>query len=49
MFADKTRVLVACDDRGVELVRVQLEGRKAISGGEWFMGRGVQTGDRLGT
>jgi methionyl-tRNA formyltransferase len=49
VFADKTRVLVACGDRGVELVRVQLEGRKAITSGEWFVGRGVQSGDQLGS
>jgi methionyl-tRNA formyltransferase len=49
VFADKTRVLVACGDRGVELVRVQLEGRKAITSGEWFVGRGVESGDRLGS
>ncbi len=48
VFADKTKVLVACGERGVELVRVQLEGRKAIAGGEWFVGRGVKEGDVLG-
>jgi methionyl-tRNA formyltransferase len=48
VFADKTRVVVACAERGVELVRVQLEGKKPISGPDWFVGRGVAEGDRLG-
>jgi methionyl-tRNA formyltransferase len=47
-FADKTRVVVACGERAIELVRVQLEGKKAVSAGEWFVGRGVAEGDRLG-
>ncbi len=49
VFADKTRVLVACAERGVELARVQLEGKKAVTGAEWFMGRGVKPGDVLGS
>lgn len=49
VFADKTKVLVACGDRGVELARIQLEGKKPVSGGEWFVGRGVRDGDRLGS
>jgi methionyl-tRNA formyltransferase len=48
VFADKNRVLVACGERGVELLRVQLEGKKAIAAGDWFVGRGVAEGDRLG-
>jgi methionyl-tRNA formyltransferase len=48
VFADKTRVVVACGERGVELARIQLEGKKAISAGDWFVGRGVAEGDRLG-
>lgn len=48
VLADKTRVIVACGERGVELTRVQLEGKKAIGAGEWFVGRGVAEGDRLG-
>jgi methionyl-tRNA formyltransferase len=48
--ADKSRVLVACGDAGrsVELLRVQLEGKKPVRGAEWHMGRGVHEGDRLG-
>jgi len=48
VFADKSRVIVACGERGVELTRVQLEGKKAVSAGDWFLGRGVAEGDRLG-
>lgn len=48
VFADKTRVVVACGERGIELARVQLEGKKAIGGGDWFLGRGIAEGDRLG-
>ena len=48
VFADKTRVVVACGERGVELARVQLEGKKAIGAGDWFLGRGVAEGDKLG-
>jgi len=48
VFADKTRVVVACGERGVELARIQLEGKKAIAAGDWFLGRGIAEGDRLG-
>jgi methionyl-tRNA formyltransferase len=48
VFADRSRVVVACAERGVELARVQLEGKKAIAAGDWFVGRGVAEGDRLG-
>ncbi len=48
VLADKHRVVVACQERGVELLRVQLEGKKAMSSGDWFVGRGVAEGDRLG-
>jgi methionyl-tRNA formyltransferase len=48
VFADKSRVIVACGERGVELTRVQLEGKKAIGAGDWFLGRGVAEGDVLG-
>lgn len=49
VFADKTRIVVACGERGVELLRVQLEGKKPISATDWFAGRGVAEGDRLGS
>ena len=48
IFADKTRVLVACGEGVVELVRVQLEGKKPVTGAEWHLGRGVAAGDVLG-
>jgi methionyl-tRNA formyltransferase len=48
VFADKTRVVVACGERGIELARVQLEGKKAIGAGDWFLGRGIAEGDVLG-
>jgi methionyl-tRNA formyltransferase len=47
VLADKHRVVVACGERGVELSRVQLEGKKPVSGGDWFLGRGIQEGDAL--
>ncbi len=48
VLADKTRVLVACAEGTIELVRVQLEGKKPVSATDWVMGRGVSEGDRLG-
>jgi methionyl-tRNA formyltransferase len=48
VFADKSRVVVACGTDGVELLRVQLEGKKPIRAVEWFGGRGVSEGDVLG-
>ena len=48
VLADKSRVVVACGERAVELRRVQLEGKKAIAASDWFAGRGVAEGDVLG-
>lgn len=48
VLADKHRVVVACGERAVELQRVQLEGKKQVSAGDWFLGRGVAEGDVLG-
>jgi methionyl-tRNA formyltransferase len=48
VFADKSRVVVACGERGVELTRIQLEGKKPIGAGDWFLGRGIAEGERLG-
>ncbi len=48
VMADKTRVLVACEEGTVELVSVQPEGKRAMRGSEWAMGRGVAEGDVLG-
>jgi methionyl-tRNA formyltransferase len=48
VFADKSRVLVACADSAIELSRVQLEGKRPVTAVEWHLGRGVVTGDLLG-
>jgi methionyl-tRNA formyltransferase len=48
IVADKSRVLVACGKGCVELSSVQLEGKKAMKGSDWAMGRGVVEGDVLG-
>jgi methionyl-tRNA formyltransferase len=48
ILADKSHLLVACGDGAVELLRVQLEGKKPVKGVEWVMGRGVKEGDLLG-
>jgi methionyl-tRNA formyltransferase len=47
VLADKSRLLVACGDGAVELVTVQLEGKRGVRGVEWVMGRGVKEGDVL--
>lgn len=47
LFADKHRVLVGCSEGAVSLERVQLEGKKPVRGGDWFIGRGVAEGDVL--
>jgi methionyl-tRNA formyltransferase len=49
VVADKSRVLVACGEACVELATVQPEGKRAITGAEWVMGRGVAEGDVLGS
>ncbi|HVJ93337.1 MAG TPA: methionyl-tRNA formyltransferase [Labilithrix sp.] len=49
VLADKSRVVVACAERAIELVRVQLEGKKAIAASDWVAGRGVAEGDVLGS
>lgn len=48
LVADKSRVVVACGRGAIELVTVQLEGKKAIEASAWSLGRGVAQGDRLG-
>jgi methionyl-tRNA formyltransferase len=51
VVADKSRVLVACGPDGgetIELLRIQLEGKKPVSAAEWVSGRGVREGDVLG-
>jgi methionyl-tRNA formyltransferase len=48
VVADKSRTMVACGDTCVDLVTVQPEGKRPISGAEWVMGRGIGEGERLG-
>ncbi len=48
VLADKTRVVASCGRGLVSLERIQLEGRKAITGAEWFLGRGIAERDVLG-
>jgi methionyl-tRNA formyltransferase len=48
ILADKSRVLVACGEGTLELVSVQPEGKRAMKGSEWAMGRGIAEGDVLG-
>jgi methionyl-tRNA formyltransferase len=48
LLADKTRVLVACGAGSLDLLSVQPEGKRAITGAEWVNGRGVAEGDTLG-
>ncbi len=47
ILADKGHLVVMCGQGAVELVTVQLEGRKPVRGVDWVMGRGVKEGDRL--
>ena len=39
-MVDKTRVLVACGQGLVELVKVKPEGKRAMTAAEWAQGRG---------
>jgi methionyl-tRNA formyltransferase len=48
VVADKARVMVACGEACVDLLTVQPEGKRPVSGAEWVMGRGIAEGDRLG-
>jgi methionyl-tRNA formyltransferase len=48
LVADKSRVLVACGEAIIELVTVQPEGKRAMSGSDWVAGRGISEGDSLG-
>lgn len=49
ILTDKSRVLVACGEGTIELASVQPEGKRAMKGSEWAMGRGVAEGDVLGS
>ncbi|HEY1693435.1 MAG TPA: methionyl-tRNA formyltransferase [Polyangiaceae bacterium] len=48
VVADKSRVVVACAEGSIELASVQPEGKRAMTGAEWAMGRGIAEGDVLG-
>lgn len=48
ILADKSHVLVACGEGILELASVQPEGKRAMKGSDWAMGRGVAEGDVLG-
>ncbi len=48
LFADKSRLIVATGAGAVEVLSIQLEGKKAIRGIDWVMGRGIAIGDVLG-
>ena len=50
VLADKNRVVVACGSErreAIDSLRVQLEGKKPVTAGEWVGGRGVKRGDRF--
>ncbi len=44
-LADKQGVYVATGAGAIELVQVQLEGKRAVTAAEWVHGRGVKVGD----
>jgi methionyl-tRNA formyltransferase len=47
LVADKNGVIVACANGAVDLLRVQPEGKKPMTGREWATGRGVTEHDLL--
>jgi methionyl-tRNA formyltransferase len=47
LVADKTGVVVACGEGCVELLSVQLEGKRPVAGADWALGRGVSVGEVL--
>ncbi|MHB9004736.1 MAG: methionyl-tRNA formyltransferase [Coriobacteriia bacterium] len=49
VLADPTCVLVACGQGLLELVSLQVPGKKAMPAGNMVLGRTVRPGDRLGT
>jgi len=48
LVADGGGIAVACGEGALELVRVQLEGRKALDSREFVSGRGLSAGEVLG-
>ncbi|HQP35100.1 MAG TPA: methionyl-tRNA formyltransferase [Polyangiaceae bacterium] len=49
VLADGGGLVVACRQGSLELLQVQLEGRKAMAARDFVAGRAVQAGDRLDT
>jgi methionyl-tRNA formyltransferase len=49
LIADKSRLLVGTGDGAVDLVTIQLEGKKPMRGADWVIGRGIAEGDVLQT
>lgn len=47
IVCDPTRVVVACDEGAIELIEIQLPGKKPMPAGAWVTGRGVRAGDVL--
>jgi methionyl-tRNA formyltransferase len=49
LIADKSRVVVACGSatEAIELLSVQLDGKKAMQATDWVLGRGAAEGDRF--
>lgn len=45
---DEGGMMVACGDGAVRVAQVTPAGKKRLDAGEWFRGRGVAIGDRLG-
>jgi methionyl-tRNA formyltransferase len=48
LFADKSRLVVATGDGAVDVLAIQLEGKKPVRGVDWVIGRGIAIGDILG-
>jgi methionyl-tRNA formyltransferase len=48
VFADKSRVMVACGKGIIELVEIQLEGKKPMRASDWYLGRGIKEGSVFG-
>ena len=48
LVADKSHLLVTCGEGAIEMMTVQLDGKKPMRGVDWVMGRGVHEKDRFG-
>jgi methionyl-tRNA formyltransferase len=45
LIADKTRLLVGTGSGAIDLVSLQLEGKKPMRGADWVIGRGIAEGE----